>query len=148
LAGADLRSAEDRLQDFLKSNRQFASSPDLTFERDRLQRYVALKQQVFTSLTQSYEDVRIREVRDIPVITLLESPSVPTLPEPRKRLFGLLVGILLGALIGSVSALASEGMARRRNAGSPEAVEFAGTIADIKREIKRTVPWVGKGARG
>lgn len=148
LAGADLRASEDRLEQFLKSNRQFASSPDLTFERDRLQRDVTLKQQVFTSLTQSYEEVRIREVRDTPVITLVESPAVPTLPEPRRRLFGLLVGILLGALVGSVSALASEGMARRRNAGSPEAVEFAGTIADIKREIRRTVPWVRRGVRG
>ena len=54
VARAELREAEDRLERFLVTNRQFGSSPELTFERDRLQRDVLLHQQVFTSLTQSY----------------------------------------------------------------------------------------------
>src|SRR5690349_5015922 len=66
IAAADLRDAEDRLEQFLRTNMQLGGSPELTIQRDRLQRNVSLRQQVFTSLTQSYEEARIREVRDTP----------------------------------------------------------------------------------
>jgi uncharacterized protein involved in exopolysaccharide biosynthesis len=132
VASDDLRASEDRLETFLRNNRQFLSSPDLTFQRDRLQRDVSLKQQVFTSLTQSYEDVRLREVRDTPVITLVETPTLPTLPDPAGRIWSVILGILLGAFIGSVSALASDKMLRDRETGDPAAREFALTLSAIK----------------
>jgi uncharacterized protein involved in exopolysaccharide biosynthesis len=132
LAGADLRAAEDRLEDFLRTNRQFASSPDLSFQRDRLQRDVTLKQQVFTSLTQSYEEVRIREVRDTPVITLIEEPSVPSVPEPSGRVWAIVLGLLLGTFVGVVLAFFSESIVRHRQAGDTYADEFAGTLGEIK----------------
>ncbi len=114
IAGSDLRTAEDRLEGFLRTNRQFASSPDLTFQRDRLQRDLSLKQQVFNSLTQSYEEVRIREVRDTPVITVIEPPAVPTLPQPRGRLLTVLIGLILGGFVGWIIALVSETIRLRR----------------------------------
>ena len=135
VAGADLRAAEDRLGDFLRTNRQFANSPDLTFQRDRLQRDVGLKQQVFTTLTQSYEEVRIREVRDTPVITLVEEPAVPTVPEPAGRLFTILFGMLLGGFLGVALATFSESVVRGRRAGDPYADEFSGTLGEIKGEM-------------
>jgi uncharacterized protein involved in exopolysaccharide biosynthesis len=135
VAGEDLRAAEDRLEEFLRNNRQFASSPDLSFQRDRLLRNVSLKQQVFTSLTQSYEEVRIREVRDTPVITVIESPAVPTVPEPRGRIVRILLGLLLGGLIGSLFAFMSETMARRRHAGDPTADEFVGALHQMKGDM-------------
>ena len=135
IAGSDLRAAEDRLEDFLRTNRQFANSPDLSFQRDRLQRDVTLKQQVFTTLTQSYEEVRIREVRDTPVITLVEEPSVPTLPEPAGRLLSILLGMLLGGFLGVALATFSESVVRGRRAGDPYADEFSGTLGEIKGEM-------------
>jgi capsule polysaccharide export protein KpsE/RkpR len=135
LAASDLRAAEDRLQDFLKTNRQFTGSPDLTFERDRLGRDVTLKQQVFTSLTQSYEEVRIREVRDTPVITVIETPSVPTLPEPRRRLARVLLGLIVGALFGAFLAFVSGAIARRRQEGDSEANEFVNTLGEVKGKM-------------
>ncbi|MDQ6769953.1 MAG: hypothetical protein M3Z54_08200 [Gemmatimonadota bacterium] len=135
LAASDLRAAEDRLQEFLKTNRQFANSPDLTFERDRLERDVTLKQQVYTSLTQSYEEVRIREVRDTPVITVVETPSVPTLPEPRGRLARVLLGLIVGALFGAFLAFVSGAIARRRREGDSEADEFVNTLGEVKGKM-------------
>lgn len=135
LAGSDLRAAEDRLEDFLMTNRQFTSSPDLTFQRDRLQRDVTLKQQVFTSLTQSYEEVRIREVHDTPVISVVETPSVPTLPEPRGRLVRVLFGLIFGALFGAFIAFISGAIARRRQEGDPEADEFVSTLGEVKGKM-------------
>ena len=143
VASAALREAEDRLERFLVANRQFASSPELTFQHDRLQRDVALQQQVFTSLTQSYEDVRIREVRDTPVITLIEPPSVPTSPEPRGRVRRVQLGLLLGGFVGVVVALASGMMDRRRKEGDTEVEEFMSALGEVKAEILGRVRSLG-----
>jgi uncharacterized protein involved in exopolysaccharide biosynthesis len=135
LASSDLRAAEDRLEGFLRDNRQFAGSPQLTFQRDRLQRNVALLQQVFTGLTQSYEEVRIREVRDTPVITVVEAPTLPTRAEPRRRLLTTLLGGMVGALIGALLAYNDERMRRRQEEGDPEVDIFLATLRDATRDV-------------
>ena len=99
----ELRGAEDRLQEFMQGNRQFGGAPKLAFEQDRLQREVSMRQQVFTSLAQAYEQAKLDEVRDTPVLTIVEQPSVPVLPDPRG-LFratteALLIGLLGGAML-------------------------------------------------
>lgn len=132
VAGAELRAAEDRLQSFLQANREFARSPELTFQHDRLQRDVNLQQQVFTSLTQSLEEVRIREVRDTPIITIVEPPSVELIPESRRGLLHVLLGFLLGGFVGGMLVFSSEAMQRRREKGDVEAEEFAGTLGEVK----------------
>jgi uncharacterized protein involved in exopolysaccharide biosynthesis len=147
VANAELRAAEDRLEGFLRNNRQFASSPELTFQRDRLQRDVSLQQQVFTSLTQSYEEVRIREVRDTPVITMFETPSVRAQPESRGRVSAVLLGILLGGFIGVLVAFTSGMTARRRKGGDVEADEFVGALGEVKGELLEPVRWISKRIR-
>lgn len=81
---ASLRTAENALQFFLQAN-YVIISPQLVFERDRLQREVTLQQQVVATLAQQFEDARIREVRDTPVITVIDSPILAAKPDPRLR---------------------------------------------------------------
>ena len=135
-ATADLRAAEDRLERFLIANRQFAASPVLTFQDERLQREVSVRQQVVNTLTQAYEEVRIREVRDTPLITVLEPPTVPAVPEPRGRLLRLLFGLLTGGVIGSMLAIAAASVARRDAAGDPEVKALMSTLREVSEEIK------------
>jgi uncharacterized protein involved in exopolysaccharide biosynthesis len=137
VAATDLRAAEDRLENFLRDNRQCCGAPELTFQRDRLQRDITLRQQVFTSLTQSYEEVRIREVRDTPVITVVEAPSLPSRPDPRWRMQGTLLGAVLGAFVGALLALVSEAIARRKEAGDADVDLFMKTWDQIKSGIFR-----------
>jgi uncharacterized protein involved in exopolysaccharide biosynthesis len=91
---AQLRSAEDRLADFLRSNRNYQNSPDLLFAYNRLNRQVSDQQQLASMLEQSYERSKIDEARDTPVITLVESPNLPVRPDSRglgKKLENALV---------------------------------------------------------
>jgi len=113
-AKAALRSAEDALQAFLQRNRQFGS-PQLKFDQDRLERTVALQQQLVTSLAQQYEDARIREVRDTPVITLIERPMLPVLPQPRRRLTIIVLGTGVAFGLGMMAVLIREGWKRQRS---------------------------------
>ncbi len=100
---AELTAAEDRLQAFLQRNRDYRNAPQLAFEYDRLQREVSMRQQLYSSLAQSYEQARIDEVRNTPVITVVEPPDLPTRPNPRrtvlKGLLGLIVGLLMGTFL-------------------------------------------------
>ena len=132
VARAALREAEDRLGYFLRANRQIDNSPELVVNRDRMQRDLMLTQQVYTTLAQSYEEVRIREVRDTPVITVLEPPFVPTLPQPRGRVAGVLFGLMLGAFFGVVLSFSAEMLARRRQQGSVEANDLAEMLEGMK----------------
>ena len=95
-----LRGSEDSLQNFLLRNRDFANAPELVFERDRLGRGVSLWQQVLTSVTQAYEQARIDEIRNTPLLTVVEPPSYPVFPERRRLIFKGFVALVLGAMIG------------------------------------------------
>ena len=100
-----LTAAEDRLQAFLQRNREYRNAPQLTFEYDRLQRDVQMQQQIYSSLSQALEQSRIDEVRNTPVITVIEPPDLPAKPDPRfallKGILGLLVGLGLGAFLAA-----------------------------------------------
>ncbi len=107
-----LLTAERAMQGFLQANRQWQNSPDLTFQHDRLERDISLRQQVYTTLVQSFEQARISEVRDTPVITVLQAPFLPPGPDDRRLLLVTALGIALGGIAGIVLAFAREAMTR------------------------------------
>lgn len=101
-----LRAAEAQLQDFEQRNAEYLRSPQLRIEHQRLENNLAAKQMLHTSLTESYEQARMEEVRDTPVITVLERPVVAVRPNSRhalqKMMFALIVGAMLGIVIAFV----------------------------------------------
>ena len=127
------------MQQFLQRNRDLLNSPELTFQRDRLQREVSMQQEVFTSLAQALEQAKIEEVRDTPVLTLVEEPELPVRPD-RLRLIvkggmALLGGLMLGCLLAFWKAF-SENAAR---AGSLEVAEFQRLRREAAGDLLR--PW-------
>jgi uncharacterized protein involved in exopolysaccharide biosynthesis len=143
-ARASLRQVEERLKVFLQSNRQVISgvggSPELTFERDRLERDVALHQQIYTSLAQANEEIRIRELRDTPAITVIESPWVSSLPDPRGRIARGLIGLVVGAVLGILLSLISDMLAQRRATHDPRVEEFYGRLAEARSGLLGWLP--------
>ena len=121
-ARASLRAAEDALQQFLQNNRNFNDAAPLRFQQDRLQREVQLQQQVVTSLAQQYEENRIREVRDTPVITVIESPILAAMPDARHRALIIFLGAIGGLGIGVLAMLARESWRRERMVGRDSAL--------------------------
>lgn len=119
-----LRAAEDRLQEFLQRNRSLGSVPQLAFERDRLQREVSLRQQVYTSLLQSREEARIREVRDIPVITIIEPPALALIGEPRGTIQKTTIGGVGGVLLAITIAFLSNALSVARRTPNETTQEF------------------------
>jgi uncharacterized protein involved in exopolysaccharide biosynthesis len=105
---SELKESETRLAAFLLRNREYSNSPELRFQHDRLQRDVDLQQQLLSGLAQSREEALIREVRDIPNISIVEAPQLPARPEPRglirRATFGGLIGGAVGAFVIALAA--------------------------------------------
>ncbi len=119
-ARAELLVMEDSLQSFLEANRRYQSSPELRFEFDRLQRRVGLRQQVVSSMAIAYEDARVEEVRDTPVLTVVDPPRRPVKPDSRGIVLKTLVAFILALMAGSAWALGRE-FARSARLRDPEA---------------------------
>lgn len=124
-AAAELRRAEDRLQAFLQQNREFGGSQRLGMEQDRLTRDVTMRQSIYTSLAQAFEQAKIEEVRDSPVLTVIEAPLAPLLPDPRGALRKAITFFMLGLFLGVVIAFVREYMVRSRRRSTDASREFA-----------------------
>lgn len=72
---AELREAESELVSFLERNQRYEQSPRLRYEAMRLESQAELKRALYGSLAQSFEQARINEVRNTPVVTVVERPE-------------------------------------------------------------------------
>jgi uncharacterized protein involved in exopolysaccharide biosynthesis len=111
-AGTELQAAEAALADFLRRNARYEQSPDLVVLHGRLQRRIDLQQQVYTGLVQAYEQARIEEVRNTPVITVVEPPQ-GTGKVAGSLGRSLMLALVVGGLIGVGAALLGEHLADR-----------------------------------
>lgn len=125
LARGELREAEGVLRAFLEANRQWENSPELRFEHDRLQREVLMRQELYSSLNQAFQQARISEVRNTPVINVIQEPYVPALPEGRGLALKLALGLILGGMVGLFVGLV-------RHAGAPERAEDRAAWQEVR----------------
>ena len=131
---------EERLQLFLTRNRDYRNSPELTFQQDRLAREVAMRQQVYTTLAAAAEQVKLEEVRDTPVLTIVESPFRPIRPQGRGLVLKTALAFLVGGAMVFVFALLSTGLTRGRREGVEDIAEFdllrRDALADIRSPLR------------
>src|SRR5690606_3331984 len=97
---------------------------------------VSLRRQLVLSLAQAYEQARIEEVRNTPVISMLAAPVRPPQPDPRglvlKTGAAVAVGIILGSLwVMLLTTFRSPGAER-----DPDVVLFRRALEDVKRDFE------------
>ncbi len=130
-AQRDLSAAEDSAQEFLERNRTFQASPRLQFESARLQRRVELRQQVYSTLAQAYEQARIAEVRNTPVITVFDAPEGSAKSVRSPVAMGLLGAVLGGIIVLAWLALGAF-VERERHASPDEWEGFQAAVGELK----------------
>ena len=101
---AELREAEDRLEQFMKSNRNWATStdPELNLTLGRLKREVRLATETNLLLTQQMELARLEAQKDIPIVRLLDTPSLPTTKSGPSRTVNTIFAGLTAFILMSV----------------------------------------------
>jgi len=107
VAKAELSRAEAAMQDFQRGNRSYRPGAELSFVHDRLEREISMRQQVYTTLMQQHEQARIEEVRNTPLITVLDEPNLPADADPRHALFAVLAGVARGLSVAALAAFLS-----------------------------------------
>jgi hypothetical protein len=116
------------LKTFLQNNLTYQGSPRLQLEFARLQRHVDLVQQVYVTLSQEYEQARIQEVRNTPVITIVDRPEASAHHSIRLSTAGLL-GLVAGLIMAAMAAFIREYGQRQRIDDADSFREFA----DLRR---------------
>jgi uncharacterized protein involved in exopolysaccharide biosynthesis len=140
-ARTDLRHAEAALEEFVNHNRLFQNSPLQELDHARLSQELALRQQLYTALLQTYEQARIDEVRNTPVITVLETPDGTATAQSRGTVRRILVCAVLAGLLGLFIALLRETVRSARSSRDAEFAEFLSLRETFVRDVRRLVPF-------
>lgn len=140
----DLRKADDELQFFLQRNRILGSA-ELEAQRERLTREVALQQQVYSTLAQAFERAKLEEVRDTPVITVVQSPEAALRPNSRRLATKAVLTLLIGAFLGALFAAMRDRFGRHDGVSPNELRDFAElkrqTLRDLKHPLRAISRW-------
>lgn len=130
-AQQELRGSENRLQDFMLRNRDYRSSPDLVLEYDRRMREVVMHQQLYTTLAQALDQAQIEEVRNTPVIQVVERPVRAAFPDGRGIMRRATLGGFAGVFLGVVLAVIAQLVQRLQNGANPEFSEFQDALRSL-----------------
>jgi uncharacterized protein involved in exopolysaccharide biosynthesis len=98
--GQDLSNSEEALKEFREKNRQVSSSPQLLLEQERLARAVQINSTVFIELKRQYELAKIEEIKNIPIVNVLDPARAPITKERPKRATNTALMLLL-SIVGS-----------------------------------------------
>ncbi len=138
-AERELAEAENQHLRFLQANRRYADSPLLSFEENRLGRRVQLRQEVFQTLTREYEEARIAEVRDTPLLTIID----PAVPPDRRSFPPRKLVVFLAMVASAMTALALVYLVEYRSAAqhadAPQYRRLVQAWTDAKTEIRTTL---------
>jgi uncharacterized protein involved in exopolysaccharide biosynthesis len=94
-AERELRRAEERLATFVDRNTGLQTAA-LRTERDRLQRQVSFKEELYRNLQSQLTEARLSLKRSEPVVTTIEEAVPPLYPSGPNRMIYLLGMIVLG----------------------------------------------------
>ena len=134
---AELQKAEVLLQQFQRVNRDWAitSDPEILTELTRMQRDVEIRSKTYLFLTQEYEVAKLDAQKDIPIVRILDQPSLPTKKVAPKRALTVAVATVM-AFIFSVMAVIIGEVFRRVKDG-PEQDSYRAFRSDFSRTFPR-----------
>jgi uncharacterized protein involved in exopolysaccharide biosynthesis len=94
----ELRVAEEALKNFREKNRRVADSPELLLQQERFVREVTVKSTITIELKKQLELARIEEIRNTPVVNILDSGRAPVRKEHPSRATNTLLAFVLTAV--------------------------------------------------
>jgi uncharacterized protein involved in exopolysaccharide biosynthesis len=134
VVSVDLRKAEETLKKFRETNRRIEDSPELLLQQERLSRDVLMQEQIFLELQRQKEVAKIEEVKNTPVLRVLDEATPPVRPSRPHKVIVVAMGFVLG-LIGALGFVLVRAALRL----SPETVDALRPFVD---DLHRVVGFV------
>ncbi|WP_263784990.1 Wzz/FepE/Etk N-terminal domain-containing protein [Salinibacter grassmerensis] len=128
-AEQELEAAEDELAQFLERN-QNPTTATLQFRRDRLQRQVRFKEELYSSLQSQLTQTRLDLQRRQPVVTVVEKSVPPMQRSAPKRTQIVLIFFALGGALGIGGAFGKSFIEQ-----TEESSEEREKIEEVKRNL-------------
>tara|TARA_B100001094_G_scaffold332347_1_gene404013 strand:+ start:584 stop:1753 length:1170 start_codon:yes stop_codon:yes gene_type:complete len=101
----ELEYAEIKLKEFKERNKGYEDSPELFMIFSQLFRESEAKKQVYLMLQQQLELARIEEVKQSPILHILDTASPPTTKSSPNRILICLAFSLSGFLLSSIKSI-------------------------------------------
>ena len=106
----DLESAQEDLKEFRERNRQVQYSPALLLEEERLTTEMDVKKEIFSTLKQQFELVKIEEVEEGATVQILDTPVAPYEKSSPKIFLSIFLSIFIGFGLSVVIAYVMDGL--------------------------------------
>ncbi|MBL1214491.1 MAG: hypothetical protein HND52_14130 [Ignavibacteriae bacterium] len=103
---------EDELKEFSEKNRLISSSPQLLLEQNRLQRKVDVTQTVYLELATQYELIKLEEVKDAPVVNVMENAEPLIEKTGPRRAIMLIIIMFFSSILSGAYLIIKDDMVR------------------------------------
>jgi uncharacterized protein involved in exopolysaccharide biosynthesis len=138
-AKKELDEATEAFATFTARNRKIVS-PALEADKDRLERLVRVKEDVYNTLSRQLVLARIEEQETRPSIELIQRPEPPLMRSAPRRTQTVIIAGMLGVFMGCVFAIVRD-LVGRMNPADPDTCEFRKNISSIRDDALRFTPF-------
>lgn len=136
----ELHASEDSLRAFTEANRgSLLNAPQLQIQQQRLNRSITMHTGVYTGIAQALEQAKLDEIRDTPVITVVEQATLPPLPDRRGLIIKAILAFILGCIVGAVLAVVRQAIENNRRTSPESFMALSGEIAAARSDLRRLV---------
>ena len=97
-----LENAEEMLRTFRETNKRIENSPHLQLGQGRLVREIRVQEEIFLTLKKEHEMSKIEEVKNLPVIRILDKSVAPISKSKPMRLRAMVFGTFLAGAIALI----------------------------------------------
>jgi len=101
----ELEDAEESLKIFSENNRSLVESPQLQLELGRHTRGVKLQSQLYMTLIEQFELIKIKELDETPTLTVLDRAVPPLNKDKPKRKVIVLISFMIGMMVSICMAI-------------------------------------------
>ena len=132
-----LQEAETRLEQFRRVNRDWAvtSDPEILTELARMQRDVEIRSRTYLFLNQEYEVAKLDAQKDIPIVRILDQPSLPTKKVAPKRALTVAVATVMAFILSLMVVIIGEVFRRMKD--GPEQDSYRAFRSDFSHTFPR-----------
>ncbi len=138
----ELSKAEDDLEVFQLANQdwQITGSPEVLKELSRLRREVQVKTSVGLLMEKEYEMAKLDAQKDVPVVSVLDAPSLPTVKSGPYRATTLAVTTIAGLFVSVLLVIVHAGITGTLSGSRREAYEiFREDLAEAFPKVSKIV---------
>jgi uncharacterized protein involved in exopolysaccharide biosynthesis len=130
---AVLHAAEDSLEQFQKVNRGWmgTSDPELGKIVSRMQRDVDILSQAYLYLRQQYEVALFEAQKDVPIVRILDNPSLPTMKSGPRRLL-IIFTAAVAAFFGTIFWILMVDVRGQKPTAAENAAAEASSPAEVR----------------